>query len=161
MASRRRLPARGGLRACAYKDAGRDDSFPRLQVACAAPAPLVGNRHPSALLALAGPSFEIREGADADGVVRLALIGELDIAVADRVEERFRQLLKEGGHVRLDLSELEFIDSSGVRAIVLGVKHARQSGSELEVDRRISPTVERMIEIMGIGSHLWPGDSTD
>jgi anti-anti-sigma factor len=112
-------------------------------------------------LALAGPSFEIREGVDADGVVRLALIGELDIAVADRVEERFRELREAGQRVRLDLSELEFIDSSGVRAIVLALKHARESGSELEVDRRISPTVERMIEIMGIGSQLWPGDSTD
>ena len=58
----------------------------------------------------------------------------------------------------LDLSELEFIDSSGVRAIVLGLKHARQGGHELEVDERISPTVARMIEIMGIASQLWPRD---
>jgi anti-sigma B factor antagonist len=108
-------------------------------------------------LALAGPSFEIRENVDADGLVRLALIGELDIAVADRVEERFRQLREDGRGVRLDLSRLEFIDSSGVRVIVLGLKQARQDGHQLEVDARISPTVARMIEIMGIGSQLWPG----
>ena len=107
-------------------------------------------------MALAGPSFEIRENVDADGVVRLALVGELDIAVADRVEERFRQLREDNRQVLLDLSQLEFIDSSGVRAIVLGLKHARQGGHELEVDRRISPTVKRMIEIMGIGPQLWP-----
>jgi anti-anti-sigma factor len=58
--------------------------------------------------------------------------------------------------VRVDLSGLEFIDSSGVRAIVLGLKHARQCGRELEVDSRISGTVKRMIEIMGIGPQLWP-----
>ena len=109
-------------------------------------------------MALAGPSFEIRETVDADGVVRLTLTGELDIAVADRVEERFRQLREDDRSVRLDLSELEFIDSSGVRAIVLGLKHARQGGHRLEVDERISPTVARMIEIMGIGSQLWPQD---
>jgi len=118
------------------------------------------NLTPSALLALAGPSFEIREAVDADGAVRLALIGELDIAVADRVEERFRRLREEGRRVRLDLSGLEFIDSSGVRAIVLGLKHSREAAHEIEVDRRISPSVQRMIEIMGIGPQLWPEDST-
>ncbi len=86
----------------------------------------------------------------------MTLIGELDIAVADGVEERLRRLREAGRHVRLDLSQLDFIDSSGVRAIVLGLKHARQSGHELDVDRRISPTVERMIDIMGIASQLWP-----
>ena len=62
--------------------------------------------------------------------------------------------------MRLDLSGLEFIDSSGVRAIVLGLKHSREAGHELEVDRRISAAVQRMIEIMGIGPQLWPEDST-
>jgi anti-sigma B factor antagonist len=107
-------------------------------------------------LALAGPSFEIRETVDADGASRVTLVGELDIAVADGVEERLRRLRDAGRRARLDLSQLDFIDSSGVRAIVLGLKHARQGGHELEVDRRISPTVKRMIEIMGIGSQLWP-----
>jgi len=107
-------------------------------------------------LALAGPSFEIRETVDADGASRVTLVGELDIAVADGVEERLRRLRDAGRRARLDLSQLDFIDSSGVRAIVLGLKHARQGGHELEVDRRISPTVKRMIEIMGIGPQLWP-----
>jgi anti-sigma B factor antagonist len=109
-------------------------------------------------LALAGPSFEIQESVDADGAVRLALIGELDIAVADQVEDRLREQRGDGDPVRLDLSGLEFIDSSGVRAIVLGLRHARRDGSKVEVDRRVSPAVERMIEIMGIGPQLWPAD---
>jgi anti-sigma B factor antagonist len=107
-------------------------------------------------LALAGPSFEIRESVDADGAVRLVLVGELDIAVADGVEERLREHRVDGRRVRLDLSQLEFIDSSGVRVIVLGLKHARNAGAELDVDRRVSATVARMIEIMGIGPQLWP-----
>ena len=109
-------------------------------------------------MALAGPSFEIRETVDDDGAVRLALIGELDIAVADGVEERLRAHRADGHTVRLDLSQLDFIDSSGVRAIVLGLKHARSGGVELNVDPRVSSTVARMIEIMGIGAQLWPGN---
>ena len=107
-------------------------------------------------MALAGPSFEIRENLDTDGVVRLALVGELDIAVADTVEERLRRVQEGDPGVRLDLSGLEFIDSSGVRAIILGLRHLRQCGHELDVDRRVSPPVARMIEIMGIAPQLWP-----
>jgi anti-sigma B factor antagonist len=107
-------------------------------------------------MALAGPSFEIQESVDDDGASRVTLIGELDIAVADGVEERLRRLREAGNRVRLDLSQLDFIDSSGVRAIVLGLKHARQGGHELDVDREISPTVQRMIDIMGIAPQLWP-----
>jgi anti-sigma B factor antagonist len=109
-------------------------------------------------VSLAGPSFEIEESVDADGAVRLTLIGELDIAVADGVEERLRAHRANGKPVRLDLSQLDFIDSSGVRAIVLGLKHARSGGADLEVDTRVTSTVERMIEIMGIGPQLWPAD---
>ncbi|HET6864886.1 MAG TPA: STAS domain-containing protein [Solirubrobacteraceae bacterium] len=107
-------------------------------------------------MALAGPSFEIHESVDDDGAARVTLVGELDIAVADGVEERLRRLREAGRRVRLDLSQLDFIDSSGVRAIVLGIKHARQGGHEFEVDRQISPTVRRMIDIMGIAPQLWP-----
>ena len=107
-------------------------------------------------MALAGPSFEIQESVDDDGAARVILVGELDIAVADEVEERLRRLRDSGSRVRLDLSQLDFIDSSGVRAIVLGLKHARQGGHELEVDRQINPTVRRMVDIMGIAPQLWP-----
>ncbi len=110
------------------------------------------------LLALAGPSFEIRESVDADGAARVSLIGELDIAVADRVEERLRALREEGRPVRLDLSRLDFIDSSGVRVVVLGLKHSRESNHPLEVDRKVSGPVQRMIEIMGIATQLWPAE---
>ena len=43
-------------------------------------------------------------------------------------------------------------------AIVLGLKHARRDGAKLDVDRRVSSTVARMIEIMGIAVQLWPPD---
>jgi len=108
-------------------------------------------------VALAGPSFEIRETVDGDGALRVALIGELDIAVADAVEQRLRQHREEGRPVRLDLSQLDFIDSSGVQTLVLGLRHARRAGHDLEVDPRVSSSVERMIDMMGIGGQLWPG----
>lgn len=107
-------------------------------------------------MALAGPSFEIRESVDGDGVLRVALIGELDIAVADAVEQRLRQHRDEGRKVRLDLSQLDFIDSSGVQTVVLGIKRAHSSGHELEVDPNVSASVKRLVDMMGVGAQLWP-----
>jgi anti-anti-sigma factor len=115
-----------------------------------------GSARAPTLSARAGPSFEIRESVDGDGAVRLTLIGELDIAVADAVEQRLRQHREDGRPARLDLSQLDFIDSSGVQAVVLGLKRARQDGRELEVDRHVSASVQRLIEMMGIGAQLWP-----
>jgi anti-anti-sigma factor len=112
-------------------------------------------------VALAGPSFEIRETVDGDGTLRVALIGELDIAVADAVEQRLRQHRDEGRSVRLDLSQLDFIDSSGVQTVVLGIKQARRGGHGLEVDRRVSSSVQRLIDMMGIGGQLWPAGGTE
>jgi anti-anti-sigma factor len=86
----------------------------------------------------------------------VALIGELDIAVADAVEQRLRRHREDGRAVRLDLSQLDFIDSSGVQTVVLGLKRARQSGNKLEVDRHVGASVERLIDMMGIGGQLWP-----
>ncbi len=60
--------------------------------------------------------------------------------------------------MRLDLSQLDFIDSSGVQTVVLGLKQARRSGQELEVDPRVSSSVHRLIDMMGIGRQLWPAD---
>lgn len=98
----------------------------------------------------------MRETVDEDGAARLTLIGELDMAVAEAVQDRLRQHLENGQHMRLDLAQLEFIDSSGVQAIVQGLRRARRCGREIEVDRRVSPVVARMIEMMGIGPQLWP-----
>jgi anti-anti-sigma factor len=107
-------------------------------------------------VALAGPSFEIQESVDGDGSLRVVLVGELDIAVADAVEQRLRQYREDRRPVRLDLSQLDFIDSSGVQTLVLGLKHARRDGHELEVDRQVSASVQRMVKMMGISQALWP-----
>jgi anti-sigma B factor antagonist len=100
----------------------------------------------------------MRESQDRDGTLRLALLGELDIAVAGGVQDRLRQYADAGRKVRLDLSQLDFIDSSGVRAVLMALKYARRRGQGLEVDRQLSATTRRIIEIMGIERQLWPRD---
>jgi anti-anti-sigma factor len=50
----------------------------------------------------------------------------------------------------LDLSELEFIDSSGMRALLEAVKAAQADGWDLGVDPRLSHAVQRAFELTGL-----------
>ena len=64
-----------------------------------------------------------------------------------------------GRPVRLDLSELAFIDSSGIQAVIVALTDARWVGWRLEVAPGVSPSVERAAQIVGIAQVLWPADT--
>jgi anti-sigma B factor antagonist len=105
----------------------------------------------AALNAMAPPptEFEVREGRGAEGVVTLRPTGELDIATAGRLERALLDDRAPGDRVVLDLAELEFIDSTGLRAIVRGAEAARRDGWELRL-RPGPPAVQRVFEIAGV-----------
>jgi anti-anti-sigma factor len=100
--------------------------------------------------------FEIKQRQDPGGYLRLILLGELDLSSVPKFTTALRQLKLESEHVRVDLSELEFIDSTGISALVVGLRDARQDGWHLEVDPRLSSQVERVIGVSGVGPFLWP-----
>jgi anti-anti-sigma factor len=102
--------------------------------------------------------FEIQQRQDPGGYLRLVLLGELDLASVPKFTTTLRQLKMESEHVRLDLSQLQFIDSTGVNALVVGLRDARADEWDLEVHRRLSPQVERVITVSGVGPFLWPAD---
>lgn len=104
--------------------------------------------------------LELSERQDADGAVRLSLLGELDLSATDRLRGRIDELQRSQRRVRLDLSELEFIDCCGFGAILNALAHSRGSRRGLEVDRCVSPNVSRVISLAHIAPDLWPGDSS-
>jgi anti-sigma B factor antagonist len=106
---------------------------------------------------ICSPLFDIRQRQDDDGWLRVTLIGELDLAVTARLHARLEHLSRSAQPVRLDLSQLQFIDCGGVGAIARALSDARQNGWELEVDRVVSPIVARIAELDEIASALWPG----
>jgi anti-sigma B factor antagonist len=69
-----------------------------------------------------------REG---DGHVVVALRGELDIADAVSVTAALAAVAARDLEIIVDLTGLEFIDSSGVAALARGRKHARLAGGDL------------------------------
>jgi anti-anti-sigma factor len=57
-------------------------------------------------------------GIDSDGSRTFFLSGELDMATVPTMEAAIAAAVAQGGPITLDLSELRFIDSSGVGAIL-------------------------------------------
>jgi anti-anti-sigma factor len=91
-----------------------------------------------------------------DGTLRLTLIGETDMTVAPALAEELQQLTEHRQRLRLDLSEVAFIDASGLDSITGALSHARRLGAELEIDRRVSRSVERILALTGTAPVLWP-----
>jgi anti-anti-sigma factor len=101
--------------------------------------------------------FRVVEGRDTDGVLRIALIGELDLAVADQLSARLEQLSRDGVPARLDLSRLEFMDSSGIRTLLKAMLDGSRDGDRLvEVDRMLGHQVQTVIDLAGVAPILWP-----
>ncbi len=106
------------------------------------------------------PLFNVRERHDADGAVRMTLTGELDLSAAPGLKVRLHEVQRCEQRVRLDLSELEFIDCSGIRTILDAMAEARNGGGALEVDRSVSPIVGRIVSLGAIAGELWPAQAT-
>ena len=70
----------------------------------------------------------------------------IDAAVAIRFKDRMREVTAtDTPHVVLDLSEVDFVDSSGLGAIVAAMK---QLGSTRRLDLAgLTPTVERVFRL--------------
>jgi anti-anti-sigma factor len=90
-----------------------------------------------------------------DGRTTLGLSGELDIATVGELETAISDGLAGGGQLVVDLRGLEFMDSTGVRALVAGHAAARDGDGSLVIVRaRPGTEVARVIEISGIAGAL-------
>jgi anti-anti-sigma factor len=106
---------------------------------------------------VAMPAFRLDESQGSDGVARLTLAGELDLAVYEQLLTRVRLLLDRGIRVRIDLSALEFIDSRGMYALIRAVNLGREAGSALvEIDPKLTASVRNALELAGVTRMLWP-----
>ena len=103
-----------------------------------------------------GSSFAIDEHFDADGALRLALRGELDIAVAGLLTRRLDELKQRKEFVRLDLAGLEFMDSSGLQAVIMALAESREDGWQLEIVDELTAPVAHLIEFVGVRDRFWP-----
>jgi anti-sigma B factor antagonist len=92
--------------------------------------------------------FEVRPDDTVPG--RFRLIGELDLSGVAALLAAVGDGNGRGGNLVLDLSELTFVDSSGISAFVR-LAHDRSDEEMLVLDRP-RPEVKRILELVGLSA---------
>jgi anti-anti-sigma factor len=96
--------------------------------------------------------FDVR--VELDGTTaRVVPSGELDLATAPQLQEKVRSALREAKQVVLDLSRLTFIDSSGLRVLIVLHDRAKAEGWTLSLLAPVGETWT-IFRISGVDKHL-------
>ena len=99
-------------------------------------------------------SLRIRSDA---GARALAIAGELDMANASTLAKELEGLEESSGEepVTIDMSELEFIDSTGIAVLVAAHRRANSGGeTRLRFIRSRAIGVQRVMDVTGLEKEL-------
>jgi anti-sigma B factor antagonist len=89
------------------------------------------------------------EESVADGLV--ALSGEIDFTVTPRMRERLAAFIEAtGGEIILDMGGLDYIDSSGLAALIEARKILKSKGRKIRISE-VSPQVRKLFNLTQIG----------
>ena len=78
------------------------------------------------------------------------LLGELDMSTAPQLRDELLRLTSDGARqVTVDLSQLEFMDSTGLSVLITGLKRLRERGGDMAL-RSPTPNTRRVLEITGL-----------
>jgi anti-anti-sigma factor len=94
------------------------------------------------------PLLDVEVRTD-DGRSKVSVAGELDAASAGELEEALSAQSLAGTMIELDLGEVSFIDSSGLRALLVAQQAATDAGGSL-VLVATTPAVDRLLELTGL-----------
>lgn len=94
-------------------------------------------------------SFDIR---DDEGVPVLAVTGEIDVYTAPSLREQL-VALSQGSSTTIvvDLSDVSFVDSTGLGVLVSGLKRFREAGGDLPLVVT-QPQILKVLEITGLAT---------
>jgi anti-anti-sigma factor len=96
--------------------------------------------------------FEVSVSDLDGGIQTIAVRGELDLSTASDLERPLEGVLESGeGPVLVDLSECEFIDSTGIALIVRAMQRLQDDGARRTlVVCSYNDQVRRVLEITGL-----------
>jgi anti-sigma B factor antagonist len=108
---------------------------------------------------MAGLELEVGEQA---GWQVLTVRGEVDITTTPRVRSQLISLLSEGEpQLIVDLEGVQFMDSSGLGALVAALKLARSRSGELRLVCEGQRSVRKVLEVTGLERVLDRFDSVE
>jgi anti-anti-sigma factor len=96
-----------------------------------------------------------------DRATVLAVSGELDLASSAELEEALHNVNHAGAELLiLDLSELEFMDSTGLGVLVKANQRAQEAGRRFALVKG-SPQVQRLLSLTGVADRITVAESAE
>jgi anti-anti-sigma factor len=99
---------------------------------------------------LSAAPFALRLEPMDGGWVRVRVEGELALTSSSMLERAVESELRAECHVLLDFSQIDFIDSAGLRAMTSLVRTARARGCQLRLSSDLPDHARRLMEIVGL-----------
>jgi len=99
-----------------------------------------------------GSEFSV-SATQSDGVTVAVLTGEIDLASCTRLGQQLTEIVATGDRVELDMSNVAFMDSTGLRVLVAAKEDSRRRGGSLVVTAASEP-VRRLLEITGLAGEF-------
>src|SRR4051812_22317938 len=100
-----------------------------------------------------GSSFDIVAAADEESA-RVVVTGDLDVVSAPRFIKMMHELSEPPTlHIDVDCEGVQFLDSAGVRALIVAKNEAARRGVDLVVTQP-SASVHRVLEMTGLSPLL-------
>lgn len=98
--------------------------------------------------------FSLTFARDSEAVV-VGVVGELDCATGPTLEDRLEDLIENQGNRTLviDLTDMTFVDSSGLSVLVGAYRRLRQRGGDLSL-RHPSASTRKVFGITGLDKVL-------
>jgi anti-sigma B factor antagonist len=84
----------------------------------------------------------------------IAASGDLDLYTSPTLRTNVHEV--DGGKVALDLTDVTFIDSSGLGAVVGALKHVRERGGEFAVIAPPEGSLTRLLTLTGLDQIVSP-----
>ena len=89
-----------------------------------------------------------------DGAVHVALSGELDISTAQQLEDDLKRVEAARPElIVLDLRDLSFMDSTGLRLLILADQRAKEEGRRFAIGRG-NEMIQRVLHITRLDERL-------
>jgi len=95
-------------------------------------------------------NLRVDTSKEADGTATISLSGEVDVYTSPRVKQEIVDLLNQGvSRLVVDVSQVDYLDSTGLGVLIGGLKRAREHDGDLRLICD-NPRILRIFEITGL-----------
>jgi anti-sigma B factor antagonist len=93
-----------------------------------------------------GEAFRLKTARD-DDVVRLGISGELDLSRAEQLEGAIRAEASDAREIVIDLTDLQFMDSSGLQVLLQAYGRSREDSDRISFVPSKHEAITRLLVI--------------